>query len=56
VERIKTKNVLQRVKVDATPPSPLGLVSVRISLDVIPGEDRVAILDADLVGKKLSYL
>ena len=56
MKRIKTKDVLQRVKVNAIPPSPVGLVLVRISLDVIPGEDRVAVLDADLVEKKLSYL
>jgi len=47
MERIKTKDVLQIVEVDATPPSPVGSVSVRISPDVIPGEDRVAVLDAE---------
>ena len=34
VERMKTKDVSQRVKVDATPPSPVGSVSVRTLLDV----------------------
>jgi len=34
VERIKTKDVSQWVKVDTTPPSRVGSVSVRFSLDV----------------------
>ena len=29
VERLKTKDVSQRVEIDATPPSPVGSVSVR---------------------------
>ena len=49
MERTKTKEVSQRVEVDATPSSPVGSVSVRISLDVTPGEDRVSILDAEQV-------
>ena len=36
------------VEVDATP-SPVGLVSVRTSLDVTPGEDHVASFDAEQV-------
>ena len=36
VERLKTKNVSQRVKVDTTPPLPVGSVSVKTSLDVTP--------------------
>ena len=49
VERMKTKKVSQRVKVDATPPSPVGSASVRISPDVTPGEDHVASFDAEKV-------
>ena len=37
------------MKVDAIPPSPVGSVSVGISLDVTPGGDRVAVLDAEHV-------
>jgi len=47
VEGIKTKDVLQQVEVDATPPPPVGLVSIRISADVTPGGDRVVILDVE---------
>ena len=47
MERTKTKEVSQRVEVDATPPSPVGSVSVRISPDVTPGGDHVASLDAE---------
>jgi len=49
VERTETKEVSQRVKVDATPPSPVGLVSVKISPDVIPGGDHVARIDNEQV-------
>jgi len=42
VERMETKEVSQRVEVDATPPSPDGLVSVKTSPDVTPGRDHVA--------------
>jgi len=49
VERFKTKDVLQRVEVDATPPPPVGSVSVRTSLDVTPGGDHVASFDAEQV-------
>ena len=38
-ERTKTKEVLQRVEVDATPPPPVGSVSIWTSLDVTPGGD-----------------
>ena len=34
VERTKTKEVSQQVEVDATPPSPVGSVSVKTSPDV----------------------
>jgi len=47
VERMKTKDVPQRVEVDATPPSSVGSVSVEISLDVTMGGDYVAVLDAE---------
>ena len=48
VERTKTKDVSQRVDVDATPPPPVGSVSVRISPDVTPGE-IVASFDVEQV-------
>ena len=47
VERTKTKEVSQRVEVDATLPS--LLVSIGISLDVTQDGDHVAILDAKQV-------
>ena len=47
VKRMKTKDVSQRVEVDATPPSPVGSVSVEISLDVTSGEDHITVLDAE---------
>jgi len=46
VERTKTKEVSQRVEVDATPPSPVGSVSVKTSPNVTPGEDHIASFDA----------
>jgi len=42
VERTETKEVSQRVEVDAAPPPPVGLVSVKTSPDVTPGGDHVA--------------
>ena len=47
VEMTKTKDVSQRVEVDATPPPTVGSVSVRTSPDVTPGEDHVASFDAE---------
>ena len=47
VERLKTKDVSQRVEVDGTPPTPVGSVSVRTSPDVTPGRDHVASFDAE---------
>jgi len=47
VERLKTKDVSQRVEIDATLPPPIGSVSVRTSPDVIPGGDHVASFDAE---------
>ena len=49
VERTKTKDVSQQVEVDATPPSPVGSVSVKTSLDVTPGGDHVTSFDAEQV-------
>jgi len=49
VERTKTKKVSQRVEIDATPPSPVGSVSVKTSLDVTPGRDHVARVDIEPV-------
>ena len=37
------------MEVDATPPSPVGSVSVRTSPDVTPDGDHVASFDAELV-------
>ena len=48
VERMKTKDVSQRVEVDATPPSPVDSVLVRTSPDVTPGGD-VASFNAEQV-------
>ena len=49
VEGTKTKDVLQRVEVDATPPPPVDSVSVRTSTDVTRGGDHVASSDAKQV-------
>ena len=49
VERLKTKDVSQRVEVDATPPPPVGSVSVRTSPDVTPSRDHVASFDTKQV-------
>ena len=49
VERMKTQNISQRVKVNATPPSPVGSVSVGISPDMTPGRDHVTDLDVEQV-------
>ena len=49
VETTKTKEVSQRVEVDATPPSLVGSVSVKTSPEVTPGEDHVACFDAEQV-------
>ena len=54
-ERMKTKNVLQRVKIDATPLSPIFLILVGISPVIISGGDYVALLDTeqiDLIASK----
>jgi len=47
VERTKTKKVSQRVEVDATPPPPVGSVSVRTSPDVIMDGDHADSFDAE---------
>jgi len=49
VERLKTKDVSQRVEVDATSPTPVGSVSVRTSPDVTPGGDHAASFDVEQV-------
>jgi len=47
VERTKTKEVSQRMEVDATPSSPVDLVSVKTSPDMTPGGDHVASFDVE---------
>ena len=47
VERTEIKEVLQRVEVDVTPPSPVDFVSLWISPDVTPSGDRVVVLDVE---------
>jgi len=49
VKRLKTKDVSQRVEVEATPPLPVGSVSVRTSPDMTPGGDHVTNFDAEQV-------
>ena len=49
MERMKTKGVLQWMEVDVTSPSPVGSVSVEISLNVTLSRDHVAGLDAEQV-------
>ena len=49
MERLKTKDASYRMEVDATPPSSVGLVSVGISSDVIPGGDHVTVMDFEQV-------
>ena len=46
---MKTKDVSQRMEVDATPPFSVGSVSVGISPDLTPRGDHVAVLDAEYV-------
>ena len=46
---MKTKNVSQRVKVGATPPSPVISVLAGISPDETPGGDHVAVMDMEQV-------
>ena len=49
VERMETKEVTQQVEVDATPPSPVGSVSVKTPLDVTLGGDYIARVDTEQV-------
>ena len=49
VERLKTKDVSQRVEVDATPPSSVCSVPVRFSPDVTPGGVHIASFDVEQV-------
>jgi len=46
---MKTKDVLQRVEVDTTPPPPVGSTSVRTSSDVTPGRDHIASFNVEQV-------
>ena len=46
---METKEVSQRVEVDATPPSPVGSALEEISPDVTPGVDHEAKVDAEQV-------
>jgi len=47
MERMKAKNVSQRMEVDATPPPQVGSVSLRTSPEVALSEDHVASFDAE---------
>ena len=49
MERTKTKEVSQRVEVDAILPSPVGSVSVKTSPDVTSSGDHVARVDTEQV-------
>ena len=49
VERTKTKEVSQRVEVDATPPSPVSSVLVKTSPNVTSGGDHVVRVDTEHV-------
>jgi len=44
---METKEVSQRVEIDATPPSPVGSVSVKTPPNVTPGGDHVARVDTE---------
>jgi len=48
---MKTKNVSQRIEINATTPSLVSSVSVEISPDVTTGGDHVVGLDAEQVEK-----
>ena len=49
VERTETKEISQRVEIDATPPSPVGSVSVKTPPDVTPGGHYVARVNTEQV-------
>ena len=49
MERTKTRDVSQRVEVDAISLSHVSFVSVRTSPDVTPGGDHLASFDAEQV-------
>ena len=49
MDKIKIKDVSQRMDVDAIPPSPVGSVLVGISPDVTPGGDHLFVLKAKQV-------
>jgi len=44
---LKTKDVSQRVEVNATSPPPVGSVLVEISSDVIPGGDHIVVMNTE---------
>jgi len=52
VERLKIKDVSQRVEIDATAPSPVASISIGISPDVTSGRDHVAVMDTEQVAAK----
>ena len=56
MERKKPKDVLQQMEVDATPSTPVGLVSVRTSPDITPGRDHVAVLMLNLLKSLMRML
>jgi len=56
VEMMKNKDGSQRVEIDATPPFSVGSVSVGMSPDVTPGEDREARLDIKHVEGKINLI
>ena len=49
VKRLRTKDVSQRMEVDATPPPLVGSISVRTLQDVTPDGDHVASFDSKQV-------
>ena len=53
VESMNTNKISQLVENDATPCSPVGLVSFGISLNITPGGDHVADLIAEHVEEKV---
>ena len=56
VESMKTKTISQWVENDATPRSPIGLVSFGISPNVMRSGDHVVGLDTEHIEEKTNYL
>jgi len=46
---LKTKDVSQQMEIDATPPPPVGSISVRTLPDVTPGGDHIASFNVEQV-------